>query len=180
LPDDQREGAIESACADDPALRDELRALIRADSEGSVLDFGLGEVARDVLERVDPGIRTIGPYRVIRELGRGGMGVVYLAERDDLRSRVAIKVLRDATLSPLRRARLRAGAAHARSARAPLHRADLRCRRTGRRDAVFRDGARGRGLDHGVLREARAPCSGPARGCFVKRARRCSMHTAAR
>jgi eukaryotic-like serine/threonine-protein kinase len=105
LPDDQREGAIESACADDPALRDELRALIRADSEGSVLDFGLGEVARDVLERAEPGIRTIGPYRVIRELGRGGMGVVYLAERDDLRSRVAIKVLRDATLSPLRRAR---------------------------------------------------------------------------
>jgi serine/threonine-protein kinase len=40
--------------------------------------------------------RRIGPYRVVRELGRGGMGVVYLAERDDgqYRQRVAVKLLR--------------------------------------------------------------------------------------
>jgi eukaryotic-like serine/threonine-protein kinase len=40
--------------------------------------------------------RHLGPYRVLRELGRGGMGVVYLAERDDgqFRRRVAIKVVR--------------------------------------------------------------------------------------
>jgi len=105
LPEDQREDAIASACAADPSLGEEVRALLRADAQGSVLDHALGEVARDVLERAVPEIRTLGPYRVIRELGRGGMGVVYLAERDDLRSRVAIKVLRDATLSPLRRAR---------------------------------------------------------------------------
>ena len=48
---------------------------------------------------VDGGIasaRRIGPYRVVRELGRGGMGVVYLAERDDgqYRQRVAVKLLR--------------------------------------------------------------------------------------
>ncbi len=38
----------------------------------------------------------IGPYRVLRELGRGGMGVVCLAERDDgqYRRQVAIKILR--------------------------------------------------------------------------------------
>ena len=40
--------------------------------------------------------RRIGPYRVVRELGRGGMGVVYLAERDDgqFHRRVAVKLLR--------------------------------------------------------------------------------------
>ena len=36
---------------------------------------------------------VVGSYRVVREIGRGGMGVVYLAERDDLGLRAALKVL---------------------------------------------------------------------------------------
>jgi serine/threonine-protein kinase len=47
----------------------------------------------------------IGSYHVLRVLGEGGMGVVYLAQRKDLESMVAIKVLRDAWLSPARRQR---------------------------------------------------------------------------
>ena len=49
---------------------------------------------------VETGAQRIGPYRVVRELGRGGMGVVYLALRDDdaFRKRVALKLLlRDVT-----------------------------------------------------------------------------------
>ena len=38
---------------------------------------------------------VVGAYRVVREIGRGGMGIVYLAERDDLGLRVALKVLDD-------------------------------------------------------------------------------------
>ena len=38
---------------------------------------------------------TAGAYRVVREIGRGGMGIVYLAERDDLGLRAALKVLDD-------------------------------------------------------------------------------------
>jgi serine/threonine protein kinase/Tfp pilus assembly protein PilF len=43
---------------------------------------------------------TIGPFRVVRELGRGGMGIVYLAEQDRPRRRVAIKVLRPGVATP--------------------------------------------------------------------------------
>src|SRR6185295_16563189 len=46
-----------------------------------------------------------GAYRVERLLGEGGMAVVYLGAREDLGSRVAIKVLPDAWLSPSRRER---------------------------------------------------------------------------
>jgi len=66
------------------------------------------ELSGGILDRSSPGsearppsrdARRIGPYRVLRELGRGGMGVVYFAVRDDgqFRRRVAIKLLRDTT-----------------------------------------------------------------------------------
>ena len=49
-------------------------------------------------------IERIGPYRLIREIGRGGMGTVYLAERDgDFTQRVAIKTLRAAGAGAPRR-----------------------------------------------------------------------------
>lgn len=62
-----------------------------AERLGAAIDAGLGWVAEQP-ERPS----RLGPYRVIEELGRGGLGVVYLAERDDaeFRMRVAIKVVR--------------------------------------------------------------------------------------
>ena len=50
----------------------------------------------------------MGPYKLIRVLGEGGMGVVYLAERTDIGGLVAIKFLHSGWLSPLRRARFAA------------------------------------------------------------------------
>ena len=48
---------------------------------------------------------AFGPYRVTGMLGEGGMGVVYRAFRDDLKSEAAVKILRDPSLSPARRER---------------------------------------------------------------------------
>lgn len=59
--------------------------MVEARAEGVVAEF----VAASPLEPGD----TLGPYRVVRELGRGGTGVVYLAERDDLGLQVALKIL---------------------------------------------------------------------------------------
>ena len=55
------------------------------------LDLSNSSVAEDL-----PAGTTIGPYRLLREIGRGGMGVVFLAERTggDFEQRVAVKVLK--------------------------------------------------------------------------------------
>jgi tetratricopeptide (TPR) repeat protein/predicted Ser/Thr protein kinase len=81
-----------------PELRAELEWLLQHDSglEAS-LDRCVSGVAAAVLRsdaRLTPG--DCGPYRLIRLLGKGGMGAVYLAERRDgeIEQKVAIKLLR--------------------------------------------------------------------------------------
>jgi tetratricopeptide (TPR) repeat protein/predicted Ser/Thr protein kinase len=72
-----------------PQVAAEVEQLLRAhDRSAGILD-GVGRKAPRMPER------RIGTYRVVTELGRGGMGVVYLAERDDgqFRRRVAVKIL---------------------------------------------------------------------------------------
>jgi serine/threonine-protein kinase len=60
-------------------------------------------------ESPDPAGRLIGPYRLVRSLGRGGMGEVFLAERadDQFRQQVAIKLVRRGLLSRHVQSRLR-------------------------------------------------------------------------
>ncbi len=84
-------------------LRVALDAMLEADrATSSPLDKPLHEhVSR--LSGAMPAM--LGPYRLERLLGEGGMGVVYLGHRDDLGSDAAIKILRDAWLSPARRER---------------------------------------------------------------------------
>ena len=99
--------AFLAMATDDPTVADDVRALLDADASGHPLFEGGVARAAGVLDAPAPGPETVGPYRVVGVLGEGGMGVVYLAERDDLGSRAAVKVLRDAALSPARRERFR-------------------------------------------------------------------------
>lgn len=109
LPPASRREFLETACAGDTALLADVLAMLEEDARvASLLDRNLAHVARDVLEPGDQSAvpaQHFGPYRIKQVLGEGGMGVVYLAERADLGSYAAIKILRDAWLSPARRER---------------------------------------------------------------------------
>ena len=91
-------GWLRERCGDDLALQDEVLSLLAGATDGSAafdqrLDRAIAGTWADV-EDIEPG-RLIGRYRVLRTLGRGGMGAVYLAERADeqFQQQVAIKLI---------------------------------------------------------------------------------------
>jgi serine/threonine-protein kinase len=99
---------LHRACGEDSELRREAEALIAASRIGPDL---AEEVQQAVSAALAPGPRLgahLGPYRIVKELGQGGMGRVFLALRDDdqFQRRVAIKVAHSAQ-SPELLSRLR-------------------------------------------------------------------------
>ena len=106
LPASEQRAFLDARC-DDASLVADALALLAEDARGeSMLDRGLAVAADELLGNAfTPSTARFGPYRITRVLGEGGMGIVYLGTRDDLGTAAAVKILRDAWLSPTRRER---------------------------------------------------------------------------
>ena len=106
----ERAAFLSAACAGDADLREEVETMLKADTDvPRILNATLENLACLLPDEPEDKAltfpREIGPYKIIREVGCGGMGTVYLAERADVGKRVALKVLRSGLLSSTHRQR---------------------------------------------------------------------------
>jgi serine/threonine protein kinase/WD40 repeat protein len=83
------------ACAGDARLRRRVEALLRAHAEpDEILDRPLTPTVDETPPAEGPG-SCIGPYKLLQQIGEGGMGVVYMAEQEEpVRRKVALKVIK--------------------------------------------------------------------------------------
>jgi serine/threonine-protein kinase len=105
LAPDDRAAFLDGECAGDVALRTEVESLLDSvDTSESMIgehvaDFAAPLIAGMPSDVDDPALEPdtlLGPWRIVREVGRGGMGTVYLAERADdaFELQVAVKVVK--------------------------------------------------------------------------------------
>ena len=91
---EQRVKYLDEACANHPEVRARVEALLLAHSEAGGF-FG-GQPAVTEIESISEKAGTqIGPYKLLQQIGEGGMGVVYMAEQTEpFERRVALKIIK--------------------------------------------------------------------------------------
>ncbi len=112
LDGERRAAWLDQACAGDAGLRTEIEELLASDRQaGDAIESAVAGGAR-LLDLSAFAGRRIGSYELLRELGRGGMGAVYLARRadDEFEHQVALKLIQpglgsEAIVSRFRRER---------------------------------------------------------------------------
>lgn len=93
LPPEQRREFLDEACAGDVALHAELESLLAAHARArDYLEVPVASIQSVLSAPYRPG-QQIGSYRLLSEVGRGGLGIVYLAEDTRLGRQVALKLL---------------------------------------------------------------------------------------
>jgi hypothetical protein len=129
LPAHERAIALDAQCGGDAELRRFVESLLAADADyAETRDDPMLRDVHAALDRLASGVvrgRRFGAFAVVEEIGRGGMGVVYLAERHDgkVAQRVALKLVAsghldaDASARLARERRLLATLEHANIAR---------------------------------------------------------------
>jgi serine/threonine protein kinase len=101
----ERVAFLDQICAGDAAMRERVEALLAEHEQlGSFMEVSSQGATRDILtER--PGTQ-VGPYKLLEQIGEGGMGVVYLADQlEPVQRQVAIKLMKEygASLSHIAR-----------------------------------------------------------------------------
>jgi serine/threonine protein kinase/Tol biopolymer transport system component len=105
-PSGERDAFLNERCGNDAHLRaavERLLALAEEDSDfltpGGALQGAMSQAFSTEHDATIPPPARVGVYRIVSEIGRGGMSVVYLAERDDgaFEQRVAVKLIKPGT-----------------------------------------------------------------------------------
>jgi tetratricopeptide (TPR) repeat protein len=93
----ERAAFLDRACGNNQALRGEVEALLRAhEQSGDLLDLPeKSPVTTDLPGQEHPGT-FLGPYKLLEQIGEGGMGIVWMAEQTEpIQRRVAVKVVKE-------------------------------------------------------------------------------------
>jgi serine/threonine protein kinase/Tol biopolymer transport system component/tetratricopeptide (TPR) repeat protein len=99
-PPSERSAFLEVACEGDESLRNQVQTLLLSlERAGNFMEASaLGVSLTDTVVEDTPSVigQRLGSYRIVKEIGRGGMGAVYLATRadDEFQKEVAIKLIR--------------------------------------------------------------------------------------
>src|SRR5262245_23474303 len=96
LPASERSAFLERACGDDAKLRERVESLLRThDQAGDFLERAPSDAIENGPSVGEKAGDRIGRYKLLRQIGEGGCGVVYLAEQEEpVRRQVALKVIR--------------------------------------------------------------------------------------
>ena len=88
LENDERSRFLDAAINGDDEMRVEVEKLLASDADAKTIFNAFSVIPPESVKDV------IGNYRIIKKIGEGGMGAVYLAERADVRQKVALKIIR--------------------------------------------------------------------------------------
>ena len=97
LPSEAQAAFLNEACQGDRELRDRIARYLDCGEQSGPLDVGAPAIAATLQRSVitDRVGTQVGPYKLIEQIGEGGMGLVYMAEqREPVRRTVALKVIK--------------------------------------------------------------------------------------